>query len=128
MSRHNHREIIIMEITMEIPDDLAVRLQSRQDQLPQIIELGLRKLDATTPAVFEDVSEILETLAAFPSAAEIIALRPSDELQKRIDALIKKNRAEGLQPEEEREWAHYEYLEHIVRLAKANAALKLKTK
>ena len=50
MSRHNHREIIIMEITMEIPDDLAVRLQSRQDQLPQIIELGLRKLDATTPA------------------------------------------------------------------------------
>ena len=69
MSRHNHREII-MEITMEIPDDLTVRLQSRQDQLPQIIELGLRKLDATTPAAFEDISEILETLAAFPSASD----------------------------------------------------------
>ena len=117
-----------MEITMDIPDDLAVRLQSRQDQLPQIIELGLRKLDATTPATFEDVSEILETLVTFPSAEEIIDLRPSDELQKRIDALLKKNRAGRLQPAEEREWAHYEYLEHIVRLAKTNAALKIKTK
>ena len=86
-----------MEITMDIPDDLAVRLQSRRDQLPQIAE-------------------------------EIIDLRPSDELQKRIDALLEKNRAGGLQPAEEREWAHYEYLEHIVRLAKANAALKQKTK
>ncbi len=117
-----------MEITMDIPDDLAVRLQSRRDQLPKIIELGLRKRDATTPATFEDVSELLETLAAFPSAGEIIDLRPSDELQKRIDALLEKNRAGGLQPAEEREWAHYEYLEHIVRLAKANAALKQKAK
>ena len=46
-----------MEITMDIPDDLAVRLQSRQDQLPQIIELGLRNLDATTPAVFPSASD-----------------------------------------------------------------------
>ena len=67
-------------------------------------------------------------MIALPSAEEIIKLRPSDRLQKRIDALLKKNRTEGLRPEEEREWAQYEYLEHLVRLAKANAALKLKSK
>lgn len=117
-----------MKITMDIPDDLVVRLRDREDQLPQIIELGLRKIDANTHSTFEDASEILEKLIALPSAEEIIKLRPSDRLQKRIDALLQKNRTEGLQPEEEREWAQYEYLEHLVRLAKANAALKLKSK
>ncbi len=116
-----------MKITMDIPDDLAARLRDREDHT-EIIELGLRKIDANTHSTFEDASDILEKLIALPSAEEIIKLRPSDSLQKRIDALLKKNRTEGLEPEEEREWTHYEYLEHLVRLAKANAALKLKTK
>ena len=60
-----------MEITMDIPDDLAVRLQSRQDQLPQIIELGLRNLDATTPA-------------AFPSASDRPGACPYDELLSQL--------------------------------------------
>ena len=116
-----------MKITMDIPDDLVARLRDREDHA-EIIELGLRKIDANAHSTFEDASEILEKLIALPSAEEIIELRPSDRLQKRIDALLKKNRTEGLQPEEEKEWAQYEYLEHLVRLAKANAALKLKTK
>ncbi len=117
-----------MEITVDIPDDLAARLRDREDQLPQIIELGLRKIDANTHSTFEDASDILEKLIALPSAEEIIRLRPSDRLQKRIDDLLQKNRTEGLEPEEEEEWTHYEYLEHLVRLAKANAVLKLKSK
>jgi hypothetical protein len=40
--------------------------------------------------------------------------------------LLEKNSTEGLTAEEEREWGAYEYLEHVVRMAKANAALKLK--
>ncbi len=115
-----------MKITMDIPDDLVARLRDREDHA-EIIELGLRKIDANAHSTFEDASEILEKLIALPPAEEIIELRPSDRLQKRIDALLKKNRTEGLQPEEEKEWAHYEYLEHLIRLAKANAALKLKT-
>ena len=114
-----------MKITMDIPDDLVARLRDREDHA-EIIELGLRKIDANAHSTFEDASEILEKLIALPPAEEIIKLRPSDRLQKRIDALLKKNRTEGLQPEEEKEWAQYEYLEHLVRLA--NAALKLKTK
>ena len=31
-----------MQIRVEIPDELAIRLSSLQDQLPQILELGLR--------------------------------------------------------------------------------------
>ena len=32
--------------------------------------------------------------------------------------LLEKNRREELTPEEEHEWEHYEYWEHLVRLAK----------
>lgn len=60
------------------------------------------------------------------AAEEIIALRPSKVLQARISELLEKNRATCLTPDEEQEWEHYQYLEHLVRIAKANAYLKLK--
>ncbi|MEM7343409.1 MAG: hypothetical protein AAF485_04145 [Chloroflexota bacterium] len=66
-------------------------------------------------------------MAGLPSPEEIIALRLSETLQKRITDLLDKNREQGLSTAEELEWQHYEYLEHLVRLAKANSHLKLKS-
>ena len=37
---------------------------------------------------------------------------------------LEKNREEGLSPAEEQEWQQYEYLEHLVRMAKARALLR----
>ena len=42
-----------------------------------------------------------------------------------MSALLEKNRTTGLTADEEEEWRRYQYLEHLVRLAKAKAALKL---
>ena len=39
--------------------------------------------------------------------------------------LLEKNRTGDLTPDEEQLWQHYQYLEHIVRMAKARAFLKL---
>jgi hypothetical protein len=61
-----------------------------------------------------------------PTPEEIIALRPSESLQKRISTLLEKNRIAGLTLNEEQEWEQYQYLEHLVRLAKAKAHLKIK--
>jgi len=55
-----------------------------------------------------------------------LALRPSETLQAQITALLDKNRSEGLTPNEELAWEQYQYLEHLVRIAKAKAYLKLK--
>jgi hypothetical protein len=55
-----------------------------------------------------------------------LALRPSSALQERITALLEKNRDEGLSASEEQEWEQYRFLEHLVRIAKAKACLKLK--
>jgi len=111
-----------MLITLDIPDDLARRLHPLEDQLPRVLELGLREIYAASQSGFEGVADVLEKLAGLPTPEEIMALRPSEALQARISALLDKNRMEGLSPAEEHEWACYQYLEHVVRLAKAQAS------
>lgn len=103
----------------------ADRLRSHQERLTEILELGLRELNAGGQSGFEGAAEVLEFLAGLPSPEEILALRPSDRLRGRVQELLEKNRQAKLTPEEEEEWERYEYLEHLVRMAKASACLKL---
>ncbi len=71
-------------------------------------------------------AEVLEFLATLPTPEEIIALRPSEALQAQISNLLEKNRTQGLTPAEEQIWEQYQHLEHLIRMAKAKAHLKLK--
>lgn len=114
-----------MQVTLSIPEELATRLRPVQDQLPQILEHGLRELDANS-AGFNGLSDVLEALARLPTPDEVLALHPSPALQERIDILLDKRRSSELSPAEEREWEGYQYVEHLVRIAKAQAMLKRK--
>ena len=113
-------------VTVELPSDLAQRLQPLSDRLPDILEMGLRQWQAAGQHGFRGAAEILELLATLPSPEEILALHPSEAFQARVQELLEKNREEGLSPTEEQEWQQYEYLEHLVRMAKAKALLKQK--
>jgi hypothetical protein len=113
-----------MEMTLTIPEDLASRLRPVKDRLPQILELGLRELNSTPPS-YEGLNDVLEALARLPSPDEVIALRASPALQGRVEQLLEKSRSAGLSAEERREWEQYQYVEHLVRIAKGKAALKL---
>lgn len=115
-----------MELTLQVSEELASRLRPVQDRLPQILELGLRELHAAPPQ-FEGLGDVLEILARLPSPQEILALRPSPALQERISVLLDKLRNGGLSDDEERDWQKYQYIEHLVRIAKAKAALQLKS-
>jgi hypothetical protein len=115
-----------MEITLVLPQDMARQINSLENQLPQILELGLREFQAIKQVVFSGTAEVLELLATLPTPEEIVALRPSETLQSQIDFLLEKNCTVGLTPEEETIWQSYEYLEHLVRVAKAKALIKLK--
>jgi hypothetical protein len=116
-----------MEITLTVPEELAARLRAVGEELPRVLELGIREWHARREGGFSGVADILEALAALPTPEEVLALRPSAALQEWIEDLLEKNQAGSLSPAEQREWEQYRYVEHLVRLAKARAALKLKS-
>ena len=115
-----------MQIRVDIPDELALRLSPLQDQLPEILELGLREWNALGQSGFSGLADVLESLANLPSSEEILALQPSEALQQQVEHLLGKNKTVGLTAEEEQWWQQYEYVEHLVRMAKAQALIKLK--
>jgi hypothetical protein len=114
-----------MTITLTITDDLAHQLKPYESQLEEILELGIREWQARVETGYKGLSNVLEKLAALPTPEEVLALRPSPTHQERLDALLEKNRTVGLSAADEREWGQYQYVEHLVRLAKAAAARKL---
>jgi hypothetical protein len=113
-------------VQIDVPDELADQLRPMGDRLPQILELGLRELNAASQAGFAGAAEVLEFLARLPTPEETLALQPSETLQQRIAALLEKNKTGGLSPAEAQEWQQYAFLEHLVRVAKAQALLKIK--
>jgi len=111
----------MLTITVDVPDELAVRLRGVEKKIPAILELGLRQLTAQSQVGFEGASDVLEMLANLPSPEEVLAIRPSATFQQRIEFLLEKNRQEGLSEEEDAEFEQYMYLEHLVRMAKGRA-------
>ena len=112
-------------ITLSLPEDLALQVRAQQQQLPRILELGLRELNASGQSGFDGAADVLELLAALPAPDKILNLRPSTRLSARVAELIEKSRAGEMTPLDEEEWERYEYLEHLVRMAKAAAQIKL---
>ena len=112
-------------ITVKVSEELAEQLRNHKERLGEILELGLRGWNAETQHGFEGAAEVLEFLAGLPSAEEILTLRPSLRLEKRVQELLEKSRAGELTAAQEEEWERYQYLEHLVRVAKTQACLKL---
>jgi hypothetical protein len=112
-------------IALSLPDDLASQIRVHRQQLPKILELGLRELNAGGQCGFDGASDVLELLAALPTPEEILNLRPSPRLSARVAEIIEKSRTGEMTPLDEEDWERYEYLEHLVRMAKEAAQLKL---
>jgi len=115
-----------MPLTLTIADDLASELKPYEDKLTEILKLGIREWQAREEPGYTGLSSVLETLAALPDPAEVLALRPAPQLEQRLEALLEKNRTKGWSPSDQREWDQYEYVEHLMRLAKISALRKLK--
>lgn len=112
-------------IMLEVPDDLAKRLSETRGDLPRVLELGLQEYESRRQSGFVGAAAVLEFLAGLPSPEDVLALAPAPVLQARVAELLERNRTDGLTPAEAEEWAQYEALEHLVRLAKSRAYQKL---
>jgi hypothetical protein len=112
-----------MQITLDIPDDIATTVQNN---LPQILALGLREMNANPNNGFSGLTEILHFLAKLPSPQEVLNLRLAPAAQQEIDNLLAKNRTQGFNESDRILWQHYEFIEHLVRLAKTQALIELR--
>jgi hypothetical protein len=115
----------VVEMMLNIPEELAAELHAMASELPRILRLGMREIRAESDGGFAGLSSVFEILATLPSPQEVMALRPSAQLDARITELLEKNRTTGLNPEEKEEWKRYEYVEHLVRMAKGRARGRL---
>jgi hypothetical protein len=114
-----------IEVTVKVPDILGQQLQRYRERLPEILEWGLRELLAETSSEFQDENAIMQLLTSQPTPEQVLAIRPSPELQARVSALLAKSKERELSRQEESELDRYLILEHLVRLAKAHAYQQL---
>jgi hypothetical protein len=77
-------------------------------------------------AIYHNIYDSLADFIAGMDANKMLSFHAPSDLQERIDTLLEKKKISTLSSDEEQELEHYFILEHIVRLAKAKARLKLK--
>jgi hypothetical protein len=114
-----------MQITVEISDELFTKLDAVEQNVSQVLELGLNELVSRPQPSFTGFAEVLDFLANLPTPQEILDLRPSPRLQDQIDRLSEKHQSQDLTSEERLLWQQYEYLEHTIWMAKTRAYMKL---
>ena len=76
-----------IEITIEVPETLGRQLQQMQDRLPEVLERGLREIVAEASALPPDKQSIIVVLTSQPTPEQVLAIRPSPELQRRAHEL-----------------------------------------
>lgn len=76
-------------------------------------------------ATYHNIYDSLVEFIAGMDAQKVLSFHAPEALQARVEGLIEKKKETALNEQEKEELEHYFILEHIVRLAKSRARLKL---
>lgn len=119
------------ELTIQVSDELAQRLEPLQNRLPELLwqlldvanlPTNISKTVKTEPTDIPIVyQEVLDFLIKRPTPEEIIAFKVSSQAQSRLEELLSRNRSTTLNSMELAELDVYEQLEHMMILLKARA-------
>ena len=107
-----------MQLTINIPDDLARRLKPEIKRLDQVIARGLHKPWSETSGLRREVTSFL---GRGPTPEEILAFRPSHAAIERSQELLRRSKEGNLNAMEEAELDEMAELDHLVSLIKAEA-------
>ena len=115
-------------ITLEVPDELAVQVNTLRGRLPDMLAKVL-KLDSAmekpqangTQKAMPLYREIIDFLASDPLPEEVAAFKISTAAQQRLEDLLDKNREEGLTADETAELDAYLQARDLMILLKAGA-------
>ena len=112
-----------MQLTIEIPDELAEKAESERGRLIELIQRTLRQ---PTSGRMGFIQEVFHFLARRPSPEEILAFRPSVPAVERLSDLLEKNRESSLTVDEESELDTMQSLNHLFALLKVQARNQLR--
>lgn len=124
----------MIELTVQLPDDVAARLAPVQHQLPLLLQQIAQSVPVDRPAestlqpptAYPIYNEMLDFLLTAPSPQEIVNFKASAAVQSRLGELLVKNREATLTEDEQAELDAYEQVEHIITLLKARASVQLR--
>ena len=114
-----------MKVTIDLPDEYTTSLPTKEGDVAEVLAAGLRSWRGRATHRIQELEDLLAMLAGLPSPEEVLALHPSVQLAERTSALLEKKRNEGLNTGEQAEWDEIMRVEHLVRIAKSKAQLKL---
>ena len=109
----------MVQMTMQLPEDLAERIRPLSGWLPTLLELSL--VGYQTEAV-ATATEVIEFLATEPSPVDILNYHVSERGQLRLQRLLTLNAVGLLSEAEQRELDELERIEHIVIMLKVDIA------
>src|ERR1043166_48631 len=116
-------------ITVEVPDDLAAKIDAVRDRLPDLLSEALmlsNSDDGTSPGhslLYPVFEEMIDFLISSPTRDQIITYKVSSRAQERLAELLDKNREEGLSDAENAELDAYEQVDYVMSLMKAREHL-----
>ena len=109
----------MVQMTLNISDSLAERLQPLGAWLPTVLELTLVGCKTVAAAT---ATEVLEFLAQGPTPEEVLAYHASKRAQSRLQRLLALNATGLLGEEEQQELDELQQIEHIIIMLKAQLA------
>jgi hypothetical protein len=107
----------VAKITLEVPDELSEQLAQLGERLPELLALSLQQ----PPLPARIYRYILDFLASQPTPEQILAFRPTLEMQERLKTLLARSKAGELTPTEQKELDEYERIEHLIVMLKASS-------
>ena len=107
-----------MQVTIDIPEELARRVGAQRADWVSLIEQGIRERAIENSAL---AREVVSFLSKGPSAAEILAFRPSDQSVRNAAELLDKNRAGALSRAEAADLDDMAVVNRLFTLIKAQA-------
>ena len=105
------------KITLEVPDELSEKLLQMGDRLSELLALSLQQ----PPLPARIYRYILDFLASKPTPEQILAFRPTTEMQERLKTLLTRSKTGELTPTEQQELDEYERIEHLIVMLKAGS-------
>lgn len=107
----------MVQLTMQVPEDLAKRIQPIRSWLPTILELSL--VGFRTLAT-ETATETIHFLLTNPSPQEVLNYHASERAQQRLRRLLALNEAGLLGETEQLELDELQRIEHTIIMLKAH--------